>query len=96
MYPVAYTTPNGGGGGGPRVLQGGQPPPSTTIEILNYCVPDCSTANSLMVNNPVLGRCEYLGPFCKYGNYIDGCIETHDSCKTLIYTIKTINRTVQA
>ena len=41
--------------------------------LTNYCVPDCPTVNFQMVNNPILGRCEFLGYYCMYGNYIDGC-----------------------
>lgn len=45
-----------------------------TIEIVvNGCVPDCSTMSAQFVSNPELGRCEYLGLYCIYGNYTHGC-----------------------
>ena len=47
---------------------------NTTQKYLsNYCVPDCSTMNFQMVNNPELGRCEFLGYYCMAGNYKEGC-----------------------
>lgn len=45
--------------------------------IVNRCVPDCPTVNFQMVNNPLLGRCEFLGYFCMYGNAKEGCIKSY-------------------
>ena len=39
----------------------------------NHCVPDCPTVNRFTVNNPELGRCEFLGPYCTFGTYKEGC-----------------------
>ncbi|TNV88188.1 hypothetical protein FGO68_gene11544 [Halteria grandinella] len=32
-----------------------------------------------MVNNPELGRCEFLGYYCKAGNYKEGCLELYNT-----------------
>lgn len=42
--------------------------------LFNYCVIDCPTVNMNMVNNPKLGRCEFLGYYCMYGNAEKGCM----------------------
>ena len=48
-------------------------PQQGLTNLTNYCVPDCPTINFQMVNNPILGRCEFLGYYCMQGNYIEGC-----------------------
>ena len=64
----------------------------------NYCVPDCPSVNFQMVNNPEMGRCEFLGYYCLYGNKVEGCKQTYGSKKQFLLTIKGIfklqNRTV--
>jgi hypothetical protein len=45
--------------------------------IANACVPDCPSMSSQYVNNPELGRCEFLGYYCMYGNFRDGCQEAY-------------------
>ncbi len=48
----------------------------------SFCVPDCPTANFQTVNNPELGRCEFLGYYCMAGNYKDGCLRSYlENCK---------------
>lgn len=42
-------------------------------DFINFCVPDCPSTNFQMVNNPELMRCEFLGFYCMYGNYKEGC-----------------------
>lgn len=42
------------------------------------CIPDCPLANFQMVNNPYFGRCDYLGDYCQYGNYSEGCLVIND------------------
>ena len=54
--------------------------------ITNYCVPDCPSVNFQMVNNPELGRCEFLGYYCLYGNKVDGCKKTYGSKIDLLMT----------
>ena len=46
------------------------PVPMTT------CVSDCPMVNQQTANDPVKGRCAYLGIYCMYGNYTHGCLET--------------------
>lgn len=41
---------------------------------MNVCVPDCSRYNAQTVNNPLTGRCSYLGVYCEYGTYQEGCL----------------------
>ena len=36
---------------------------------MNACVPDCSRYNAQTVNNPLTGKCSYLGVYCEHGNY---------------------------
>ena len=36
-------------------------------------MPDCPTINYQLVNNPVTGNCDFLGYYCQYGNFIEGC-----------------------
>ena len=47
---------------------------STETVLINVCVADCPTINFQMVNNPELGRCEFLGFYCAFGNYTHGCL----------------------
>ena len=53
--------------------------------------------NYQFVNNPLQGRCEFLGYYCKHGDYINGCAESHfPTCNIIVYNnIATIlmNRT---
>jgi hypothetical protein len=49
--------------------------------IINHCVADCPSVNFQMVNNPELARCEFLGYYCKVGNYKDGCLDVIEPCK---------------
>ena len=58
---------------------------SSSTFVYQMCVPDCPTVNFQTVNNPELGRCEFLGFYCKKGNYKDGCTETYDSKIIIIH-----------
>ena len=62
-------------------------PQQGLINLTNYCVPDCPTVNFQMVNNPILGRCEFLGYYCMHGNYIEGCKRPYLENSMYLYLI---------
>ena len=97
MYPVPVNVPT---------LSGAN---STETVLINICVHDCPTVNFQMVNNPELGRCEFLGFYCSYGNYTHGCLaavqpqqyslvdrNTLNMSKTSFGEVKGLNRTYSA
>eukprot|EP00347_Sterkiella_histriomuscorum_P011701 403371438 len=48
--------------------------PNQTISAsINVCVPDCPSVNFQLINNPITQKCEFLGFYCKYGDFYNGC-----------------------
>ncbi len=83
LYPVVNT-------GLPAAQNGGKK------DLINMCVPDCSSVNMFMVNNPQLGRCEFLGFYCMVGNYKEGCKRTYlEGCKFNVLQSTTLENVFQ-